>query len=331
MGKKALSIILPLNNAVTKIDQLLDIFLDASEDAKEKFEVIIVDDGSTDETYKHLKKYYYKYKIFKITKQSIKGEGGAINTALDQVTGKYVKILNQDDSFDKDGFNEVLQFTEANHYDLIINGYTLVDDEQGEEREPSLKKIDYLGRGEIPGLGKKTSLSYKNMIYKTEVFKNNDFKAVENFFFSDIYTTIWFMRHAKTFYALEDITLYKYSITKESEKLSLENYVKYQQDFWKVLSIVLTEIDPLNEFTHDCIVNTIFSYALFDLALVWGKNKEPWKKHFMRIMNLVEKNIYLYEDYKKSVLCKKTMNGRRISFNKFATNLLKDLEIIRMI
>ncbi len=333
MYRKSLSIIIPLNNSKKYIDTLLDVFLDCSTEDRQKFEVILVDDGSKDDTFKYLTKFYKKYEIFNILKlKEPKGEGGVFNAALKEAKGKYVKVLHPEDLFDKDAFVKMLSFVEANEYDLILHGYELNDKVQHVSKAPEQEGFARLGRGElVNGLPSNTYLSFKNMIYKKEVFTKNEFKAVEDFFFSDIYTSIWFARHSYTFYSLQDLDVYKYSVSNETQKIALENYVKYQGDFWKVLSIVLTEIDPLNDKTKELVAASIFRYALFDLALVWGKNKEPWKKHFNRIMNLVEKNVYLYDEYKGSILSRKTMNGKKIGFGNYATKVLKHLDKIRMI
>jgi glycosyltransferase involved in cell wall biosynthesis len=188
---KTLTVIIPVNNSKEYIDRLLDVFLDAPSVVKAKYEVIIIDDGSTNGTYKYLEKFYAKYKgIIKIYKQKNKGEGGVINNALQHTAGKYIKILHPEDTLDLESLSEILNFLEANDYDLIINGYELNDRNTGERKKPSEIGFDFLGRGEVEGLGPLTGFSHKNLIYRTEMIKKFNFKAVEDFYFTDMYTTL---------------------------------------------------------------------------------------------------------------------------------------------
>lgn len=331
--RKILSIIIPLSNSKDEIDDLLEVFLDSSIEQRKKFEVIMVDDGSIDDTFKYVTKFYAKFSdLIKIYKQKIKGEGGVLNTALHHAGGKYVKILQPEDRLDKEKFSKILTFIEANSYDLVIHGWEMIDTDLKETTKPfESKDFATVPRGEIEEIPPKLKLDYKNMIYLKEVFVKNNFQAVEDFYFSDIYTTVWFMRYAKTFYDISDVVLYRKTINHDTQKNSLEKYIKYEEDFWKVLSVILTEIDPLNKASKDAITYEVYRLMLFDLTLVWGKNASPWKKHFTTIMTLLEKNVYLFENYPKSQFAKITKKGNSKSFKTYASKSLKHLDKARML
>lgn len=71
----------------------------------EDVEVLVIDDGSTDDTYKVAKAYEEKYpSIVRAIHQENKGHGGAVNTGLKEASGLYFKVVDSDDWIDQDGF-----------------------------------------------------------------------------------------------------------------------------------------------------------------------------------------------------------------------------------
>ena len=71
------------------------------------FEVICVDDGSTDESAAILSEYASRDLRVKVTKQIGVGAGRARNTGLVQATGKWLAFLDSDDEFDPSMFAEM--------------------------------------------------------------------------------------------------------------------------------------------------------------------------------------------------------------------------------
>lgn len=97
-NKVYLSIIVPCFNEDKTVDIVLSRLVKLN--IKKNFEIIIVNDGSTDNTdnkiTKFLKKYKGKIKITYLKHESNKGKGAAIHTALKNVCGTYVLIQDAD-------------------------------------------------------------------------------------------------------------------------------------------------------------------------------------------------------------------------------------------
>ncbi len=95
---KLLSIIIPVYNTEKYIKQCLDsIFL--QQVSRDLFEVICVDDCSTDNSYNILKEYSAKFDNLKILQTEVGGEGPSKvrNLGLNNATGKYVWCIDSDD------------------------------------------------------------------------------------------------------------------------------------------------------------------------------------------------------------------------------------------
>ena len=89
-----ISLIIPLYNAVKHIRACLDSVVSQTFD---DYEVILVDDGSTDETVNIIEEYTSKNKKFKLISQINNGVSSARNYGIETSTSPYVALLDQDD------------------------------------------------------------------------------------------------------------------------------------------------------------------------------------------------------------------------------------------
>ena len=120
-----LSIIIPIYNVELYLENCLDSIANTNV-SQEEYEVIVVNDGSTDNSYEIALKYASKIKNFKCFNQSNKGVSKTRNFALQQAEGTYVFFLDSDDHFKKDSFNklmEVVQSEEEVDLFLLDNKY----------------------------------------------------------------------------------------------------------------------------------------------------------------------------------------------------------------
>lgn len=92
-----ISIIIPVYNTQNYLGQCLEsLFIQTFQN----FEIICVDDGSSDNSLEILKKYEKKFKNFKILKQNHQGASEARNLGLEYSKGRYVQFLDSDDYFE---------------------------------------------------------------------------------------------------------------------------------------------------------------------------------------------------------------------------------------
>ena len=114
-----LTIIIPVYNVENHLSRCLDsIFVGNNIDGD--FEVIAVDDGSTDNSYGILQEYVSRYKQLKIYHQENQGSSVARNKALDVATGKYIMFVDSDDFVEKDSINTILQEAIKTDVDILF-------------------------------------------------------------------------------------------------------------------------------------------------------------------------------------------------------------------
>lgn len=125
-NSKKVSVIIPTYNGGKYIIKAIESVL--SQTFKD-FEIIVVDDGSTEDIYNVVKSYIDKNQI-KYIKQKNAGPGSARKNGILNSNGKYIAFLDDDDIWiDKDKLKKQIEFLENNNDYVMIGTNGLVMDE----------------------------------------------------------------------------------------------------------------------------------------------------------------------------------------------------------
>ena len=103
--KTLISIIVPVYNTEKYIERCLDSIMKQD---YPNFEVILVNDGSTDESGIIIQKYKEKYKNISYIKQENKGVGAARNAGIKVAKGDYISFVDSDDLIMEDYCSHLL-------------------------------------------------------------------------------------------------------------------------------------------------------------------------------------------------------------------------------
>ena len=123
MNTPMISIVLPVYNGERN---LADSIVSCLEQTYRNFEIIIVNDGSKDNTFEIAKRYEAEYPtIIKAIDKENGGHGSTINEGLKIATGKYFRVVDSDDWVDADSYikliNKLRSFPAINGTMIIIN------------------------------------------------------------------------------------------------------------------------------------------------------------------------------------------------------------------
>lgn len=121
---KLLSIIIPTYNQEDKIKKCLDSLL--NQDIK-NYEIIVINDGSTDKTADIINEYVQKHNIISTINQENQGQGIARNTGIAKAKGKYIMFVDSDDYIEQNSISILLQQMVAKDLDLLCGNYNKVD------------------------------------------------------------------------------------------------------------------------------------------------------------------------------------------------------------
>lgn len=120
MLTKEISIIIPAYNCEDSIDRCVRSLL---QDKEVIFEILIINDGSTDSTPKKLEELSNSYSIIKVINSSNRGSGSARNIGLKNVTGKYIYFMDADDFIDKKYLINMYNISKDNNVDFVCSSY----------------------------------------------------------------------------------------------------------------------------------------------------------------------------------------------------------------
>ena len=124
---KILSIIIPSCNMEKYLGQCLDSLLVPSIG---DVEILVINDGSKDHTSEIAHGYSQRYpQSIRVIDKPNGHYGSCINRGLKEATGKYVKILDADDSFDSEVFEKFIEFLKDTDADLVLSNYCRVDED----------------------------------------------------------------------------------------------------------------------------------------------------------------------------------------------------------
>lgn len=120
--KPFFSVIIPIYNSSKYIERCIDSIL------SQEFcdvEIILVDDGSTDDSVKVISKFLKEYPFIKLRHQSNKGVSAARNLGLVSANGKYVLFMDYDDYFINETMSELHKMLVKNiNVDILLFNYS---------------------------------------------------------------------------------------------------------------------------------------------------------------------------------------------------------------
>ncbi|MEN6291514.1 MAG: glycosyltransferase [Methanobacterium sp.] len=112
-----ISVIVPAHNAEEHLSEALDSLVNQT---FRDFEVVIINDGSTDQTQDIIDEYCLKYNNFKSFTQSNLGVSGARNKGIDEASGEYITFLDADDLFSLHALEKLYESAVKTGAELVI-------------------------------------------------------------------------------------------------------------------------------------------------------------------------------------------------------------------
>lgn len=125
-----ISIIVPVYNSENFLKNCLN---SIKAQSYTNYEVLIVDDGSTDCSYSIAREFQEKDCRFKVFKQDHQGIVGARNYALDKVKGRYIAFVDSDDTVTPYYLESLKHSIESGDYDIVVCNFTIENEVIGEE------------------------------------------------------------------------------------------------------------------------------------------------------------------------------------------------------
>lgn len=336
MNKKLLSITVPCYNSQDYMENCINSLLVGGN----RVEIIIIDDGSTDNTGKIADEYAAKYPdIIKVVHQENGGHGEGINQGIKNATGKYFKVVDSDDTMSQDfpAFLDTLEQCEnQGGVDLIVSNYYYVHTDGVGDRSISysnaLPKNKIFAWGETHKFSIHQMLTIHSCTFRLELMKKWLEPLPKKVFYEDNLMICKTLPHVKKMYYFPH-DLYRYWIGRPDQSVQ-ENVMKNRYTH----QILVTEksfeafhIDDIQEpmlkkyLKHELFM--MFGISIMftrlndtdnsdaDLEQMWGNCKKhdyKWGRHFRHFTPL-------------AVICIRGKFGRKLStfFYRLANKIVR--------
>lgn len=295
--KPLLTIGIPAYNVELYIeDTVLSI---AKSKYQDKLEILIINDGSSDQTLSVATRIAQEHSCVKIIDKPNGGHGSAINAALRNATGRYFRLLDGDDWFNTDEFDKYLEKLESEDADIIFTDLIECFIKSHLNRPvsyyshlPSFTKFQ-LNNTEFTEWGPMLPTT----TIKTSLLKQFKLKIDEKCFYVDQEYNLACYLSAKTA-VYYPFMIYQYRLEREGqsmEKTSLiKNVSSHEQVCQKLLAIYHQNLPSMSQTKQEYISNRVIipmCHMQYMIATEWCKSK----KHFTSFDNTLKKYPTFYQ------------------------------------
>ena len=304
--EKLLTVTVPCYNSQDYMENCIDSLLVGGD----RVEIIIIDDGSKDNTGAIADRYAEKFPdIVKVIHQENGGHGEGINQGLKNATGKYFKSVDSDDRLSPDfvNFLDLLEKLEKDGgVDLLLTNYQYVHADGKRDRVINFSNALPEGRvftwDETRPFRIDQILMIHTVCFKTELMRKTGVVLPKHAFYEDNYMVYGNLRDVKKMYYLNS-ALYLYSIGREGQSVQRDVMTRRYDHQIRATELCFTafHLDDIKEkrkklyMRHELyiMINASVMYArlngseqaLKDLENMWNKfmafdNK--WANHYKR-------------------------------------------------
>lgn len=285
---KLLSVAIPSYNSAEYLGRAVETLLTGGEE----MEIIIVNDGSKDDTGKIADAYQDKYPtIVKAVHQENGGHGQAVNTGLKNATGLYFKVVDSDDWVNEKSLKKVLNLLRKMHdenieLDLLIANYVYEKVNLNKQ-----KVIDYKGAlpvdcifgwDELKHFKQSQNILMHSVFYRTQLLRDCKLQLPKHTFYVDNLFVYQPLPYVKTLYYMNE-DFYRYFIGREDQSVNEK--------------VMMSRIDQQIRVTKLMIEST-------DIFAISSKKLRNYMLKYLSVMMMVC-SVYLVKIDTKESLDKK--------------------------
>lgn len=261
---KLLTAAIPSYNSAAYMSHAIETLLTGGEE----MEIIVVNDGSVDDTQKIAEEYARKYPtIVRVVQQENGGHGQAVNTGLANATGLYFKVVDSDDWVNEKALREVMTtlkklIGDGNSPDLFLANYVYEKVDAQKKKvinyKWALPKDRVFTWDEIMHFKQSQNILMHSTIYRTNLLKSCGIKLPMHTFYVDNIFVYYPLPYVKTMYYL-DVNLYRYFIGREDQSVNEQVMIRRIDQQLRVTKIMI-ESHNLNTIKSKKLRNYMVKY-----------------------------------------------------------------------
>ena len=201
-----ISVIVPFYNTDEYFKKCLDSLVNQT---LKELEIILVDDGSTDNSLAIAKDYQQKDKRIKIVEQENKKQGAARNKGMENATGEYIGFVDSDDWVDLDYFEKLYNSAKKYNSDIALGTNVRIGNGRTKKRLNIKEEKLYTSlEDKFDVCNQFNNECPTNKIYKTTFLKENNIAWPEGVFCEDKIFTVKAVYYANSIVSVANINYY---------------------------------------------------------------------------------------------------------------------------
>lgn len=262
-----LSIIVPVYNAEKLLESCMDSIM--NQKTKYHFEVIVINDGSTDNSLKILE----KYSSIKIINKENEGVAVARNVGLNHAKGKYIAFIDSDDRIDESYVQKLLTRAYEKNADIVKCNFVEYAVDKNE-----IIKYERHDDVSISGELKEKIIEFKGFVWGG-IFKRDlwfDVRFLPQYWYEDMLIRFILFRKCKQFeYINEDLYCYNNHSKNISKSISRTENIRCLDHLFLVRELL--KISDTLGLKKD---STLYKVLLQELGpLLWLRTRDLSKKN----------------------------------------------------
>lgn len=261
---KLMTVAIPCYNSAAYMSHAIETLLSGGDD----MELIIVNDGSTDDTQKIAEEYKKKYPgIIQVVNQENGGHGEAVNTGLANATGLYFKVVDSDDWVNENALQQILDtlkelIADGNSPDMFLANY--VYEKVGAKKKKVMSYHWALPRDrvftwdDIMHFKQSQYILMHSAIYRTKLLKDCGLRLPKHTFYVDNIFVYQPLPYVKSMYYM-DVNLYRYFIGRSDQSVNEQVMIRRIDQQLKITKIMI-ESHNLNGIRSKKLQNYMVRY-----------------------------------------------------------------------
>ncbi|MBU3159398.1 glycosyltransferase family 2 protein [Clostridium frigoris] len=291
-----ISIIVPIYNGAKYIKECLEMIINQT---FKDFELIIIDDGSTDNSKEMCTQYAKIDSRIKLISKENGGTWAARNRGIDESIGKYIIFLDCDDWYEDNLFEKMYENIKNNDVDLVISGQTNVFvDKNGEiirkttvlPNKHNFKTKDEILENYILLREEEIGDTLWNKIYKSEIIKKYNLKFENYKRGEDTIFNANYYQHINKCTVISE-ALYNYRIENANPV-----WLKYSESYLDIVSsendTIVGKLKEWGKYNQVAMQYqaTHFTYRIIEYfyRIAYSKSDLSLKSKFKEILKLLD-------------------------------------------
>lgn len=322
---KLLTFTIPCYNSQDYMRHCIESILPGGEDV----EILIVDDGSKDDTAAIADEYAEKYPtIVKAIHQENGGHGEAVNAGIRNATGLYFKVVDSDDWVDWNAYQAILAKLReiaggSVALDMLLANY--VYEKEGAKhkrvmRQTGFPKDQIFTWSDVRHFYKGHYILMHSVIYRTKLLRECGLELPKHTFYVDNIYVYKPLPHVRTMYYM-DVDFYRYFIGREDQSVNEKVMISRIDQQIRVNKIMIDDVD-LNKVSNYKCWHYMINYleiitVVTTVMLLRSGTEENLEKKRELWRYIKNKDIGLFHRLRNGIMGQ-TMNlpgrsGRKIS------------------